>query len=112
MHRRGDDADARVGRAGRPAPGALSAAGFGWLAAIALVSTVAAVSLFFAGLRRVGPTTASIVSTAEPVTTVVLAFLVFGESLSGCSSPAARSWSAPCSCSACRARRRAALATA
>ena len=63
-------------------PGALSAAGFGWLAAIAVVSTVAAVSLFFAGLARVGPTTASIVSTAEPVTTVVLAFLVFGESLS------------------------------
>ena len=38
-------------------------------------------SLFFAGLRRVGPTTASILSTAEPVTTVVLAFVVFGESL-------------------------------
>ena len=41
-----------------------------------------AVSLFFAGLKRVGPTTASILSTAEPVTTVVLAFLAFGESLS------------------------------
>ena len=64
-------------------PGAVSAAGFGWLAAIALVSTVAAVSLFFAGLARVGPTTASIVSTAEPVTTVALAFVVFGESLTG-----------------------------
>jgi drug/metabolite transporter (DMT)-like permease len=64
-------------------PGALSVAGFGWLTGIALVSTVAAVSLFFAGLRRVGPTTASIVSTAEPVTTVVLAYLVFGESLTG-----------------------------
>jgi drug/metabolite transporter (DMT)-like permease len=62
-------------------PGALSAAGFGWLAGIAVVSTVAAVSLFFAGLRRVGATTASIVSTAEPVTTVLLAFLVFGETL-------------------------------
>jgi drug/metabolite transporter (DMT)-like permease len=39
------------------------------------------VSLFFAGLKRVGPTSASILSTAEPVTTVVLAFLAFGESL-------------------------------
>jgi drug/metabolite transporter (DMT)-like permease len=39
------------------------------------------VSLFFAGLRRVGPTTASILSTAEPVVTVLLTFLVFGELL-------------------------------
>ena len=62
-------------------PGELTAAGWGWLAALALVSTVAAVSLFFAGLRRVGPTTASILSTAEPVVTVLLAFLVFGELL-------------------------------
>jgi drug/metabolite transporter (DMT)-like permease len=61
--------------------GDVSTAGFGWLAALAVVSTVAAVSLFFAGLRRVGPTTASILSTAEPLTTVLLAFLAFGESL-------------------------------
>jgi drug/metabolite transporter (DMT)-like permease len=61
--------------------GEVSAAGFGWLAGIAVVSTVGAVSLFFAGLKRVGPTTASILSTAEPVTTVVLAFLAFGETL-------------------------------
>jgi drug/metabolite transporter (DMT)-like permease len=61
--------------------GDVSAAGFGWLAGIAVVSTVGAVSLFFVGLRRVGPTTASILSTAEPLTTVVLAFLAFGESL-------------------------------
>jgi drug/metabolite transporter (DMT)-like permease len=62
-------------------PGDVSAAGFGWLAGIALVSTVGAISLFFAGLQRVGPTTASILSTAEPLTTVVLAYLAFGESL-------------------------------
>ncbi len=55
--------------------------GWGWLACLAVVSTVAAISLFFAGLARVGPTTASILSTAEPVVTVVLAFLVFGETL-------------------------------
>jgi drug/metabolite transporter (DMT)-like permease len=61
--------------------GDVSAAGFGWLAGIAVVSTVGAVSLFFAGLQRVGPTTASILSTAEPLTTVVLAFLAFGEAL-------------------------------
>ncbi|MGI8781697.1 MAG: DMT family transporter [Solirubrobacteraceae bacterium] len=62
-------------------PGDVSAAGFGWLAGIAVISTVGAVSLFFAGLKRVGPTTASILSTAEPLTTVLLAFLAFGESL-------------------------------
>jgi drug/metabolite transporter (DMT)-like permease len=62
-------------------PGELSAAGWGWLACIAVVSTVAAISLFFAGLRRVGPTTASILATVEPVVTVLLAFLVFAERL-------------------------------
>jgi drug/metabolite transporter (DMT)-like permease len=62
-------------------PGALTAAGWGWLACLAVVSTVASISLFFAGLRRVGPTTASILATVEPLTTVLLAFLVFGETL-------------------------------
>jgi drug/metabolite transporter (DMT)-like permease len=62
--------------------GDVTGAGYGWLAGIAVVSTVGAVSLFFAGMRRVGPTTASITSTVEPVTTAVLAYLAFGESLS------------------------------
>jgi drug/metabolite transporter (DMT)-like permease len=62
-------------------PGAVSAAGWGWLACLAVVSTVAAVALFFAGLRRVGPTTAAIVSTAEPLVTVVLATIVFAQAL-------------------------------
>jgi drug/metabolite transporter (DMT)-like permease len=62
-------------------PGAVSAEGYGWLAGIAVISTVGAVGLFFAGLRRVGPATASILSTLEPVVTVGLAFAVFGESL-------------------------------
>jgi drug/metabolite transporter (DMT)-like permease len=62
-------------------PGRVSAAGFAWLSSLALVSTVGAVALFFAGLRRVGPTAASILSTLEPVVTVALAFVVFSESL-------------------------------
>ena len=62
-------------------PAELTAAGWGWLACLAVVSTVAAISLFFAGLERVGPTMASILSTVEPLVTVVLAFLVFGERL-------------------------------
>jgi drug/metabolite transporter (DMT)-like permease len=63
-------------------PGALTAAGWGWLACLGAVSTVAAISLFFAGLRRVGPTVASILSTIEPLVTVGLAAVVFGEVLS------------------------------
>jgi drug/metabolite transporter (DMT)-like permease len=37
--------------------------------------------MFFAGLSRVGPTTASILSTVEPLVTVMLASVVFGERL-------------------------------
>jgi drug/metabolite transporter (DMT)-like permease len=64
-------------------PAAVSAAGFGWLGGLAAVSTVAAIALFFAGLRSAGPTAASILSTLEPVVTVALAFVAFGESLGG-----------------------------
>jgi drug/metabolite transporter (DMT)-like permease len=62
-------------------PGSVTARGWGWLACIAVVSTVLAISFFFAGLRRVGPTAASILATVEPLVTVTLAFLVFGETL-------------------------------
>ena len=62
-------------------PGGVSAAGFAWLGGLAVVSTVGAVALFFAGLRRVGPTAASILSTLEPLVAVALAFVVFGDSL-------------------------------
>jgi drug/metabolite transporter (DMT)-like permease len=58
------------------------AAGFGWIAAIALVSTVGAILTFFAGLARVGPSAAAILSVFEPVVTVALAAAAFGESLS------------------------------
>jgi drug/metabolite transporter (DMT)-like permease len=60
---------------------ALSSEAWLWLALIALVSTVVAVSAFFAGLRRVGPSEAAILSTFEPPVTVVLAFLILGERL-------------------------------
>ena len=62
-------------------PGDLTAAGWGWIACLALVSTVGAIGLFFGGLKRVGPTTASILATVEPLVTVLLAFAVFGETL-------------------------------
>ncbi len=61
--------------------GAVSVAGFASLGGLALVSTVTGICLFFAGLRRVGPSAASILSTLEPVVAVALACAVFGESL-------------------------------
>jgi len=57
------------------------AAGWFWLACIAVVSTVVAMLTFFAGLRRVGPSSAAILSTFEPVVTAGLAALALGESL-------------------------------
>ncbi len=57
-------------------------AGWLWLGALALVSTIGAILLFFAGLARVGPSTAALLSTLEPVVTVAGAALVFGETLS------------------------------
>ena len=62
-------------------PGDVTVGGWGWLACLALISTVGAVSLFFIGIARVGPTVASILSTVEPVVTVLLAFVFFGEVL-------------------------------
>lgn len=57
------------------------AAGWAWIAALALVSTVVAVSAFLAGLPKVGPATAAITSTIEPVVTVSMAMLLFDERL-------------------------------
>jgi drug/metabolite transporter (DMT)-like permease len=68
--------------AGQFHPGALTPAGWGWLACLATISTVGAIAMFFGGLSRVGPTTASILSTVEPLVTVALASIVFAERLS------------------------------
>ncbi len=56
----------------------------GWAAvvAIALVSTVVAITSFFAGMERLGASDASTVSTVEPVVTVALAWVVLDEPLS------------------------------
>jgi drug/metabolite transporter (DMT)-like permease len=64
----------------------------GWLAvvAIALVSTVAAITLYFAGLQRIGPTRASTLSMVEPLVTVTLAAVVLGETIARCNSREAR----------------------
>lgn len=51
------------------------------VAAIALVSTVTAMLAFFAGLARLGAARTSMLSTLEPVVTVLLAAILLGERL-------------------------------
>lgn len=55
----------------------------GWvnMAGIVLVATVIPVATFLAGLERIGPTQAAMLSTLEPVVTVLLAAWIFGEKL-------------------------------
>jgi drug/metabolite transporter (DMT)-like permease len=61
----------------------LPATGLGWsaLAAIVVLATVVPVVTFLAGLERIGPTNAAMLSTLEPVVTVLLAAVWLGESL-------------------------------
>ncbi|WP_241013821.1 DMT family transporter [Pandoraea nosoerga] len=58
------------------------AGGWAALAAIAVCSTVVAILTFFAGLQRLGAGRASMLSTLEPVVTVLLAAMLLGETLS------------------------------
>jgi len=55
--------------------------GWLWIGCIVMVSTVLAVLAFFAGLKRTGASTASILSTFEPVVSTALAALILGELL-------------------------------
>lgn len=65
------------------APPHLPATPLAWgaLIAIALVSTVTAMLAFFAGLTRLGAARTSMLSTLEPVVTVLLAAALLGERL-------------------------------
>ena len=55
----------------------------GWIhiAGIVLVATIIPVVTFLAGLERIGPTNSAMLSTLEPVVTVLLAAWFFGEKL-------------------------------
>jgi drug/metabolite transporter (DMT)-like permease len=55
----------------------------GWsnIAGIVLIATVIPVVTFLAGLERIGPTNAAMLSTLEPVVTVLLAAWIFEERL-------------------------------
>jgi drug/metabolite transporter (DMT)-like permease len=56
----------------------------GWAVgiAIALVPTMIAISLFLAGLPRIGAARSSLLSTLEPVVTVLLAVVLLGDRFS------------------------------
>jgi drug/metabolite transporter (DMT)-like permease len=61
----------------------LPASDRGWLgiAGIVLIATVIPVAAFLAGLERIGPTNAAMLSTLEPAVTVLLAAWMFNERL-------------------------------
>jgi drug/metabolite transporter (DMT)-like permease len=73
---------ALAGLAGAPLRLPATGGAWGVVALIAVVGTVVPVAALFAGMARVGAPTASILSTAEPVVTVVLALAFLGEALS------------------------------
>jgi drug/metabolite transporter (DMT)-like permease len=70
-----------AGLAGGTLQADITPGGWAALVAIALICTVLAIAAFFAGLARLGPARASILSTVEPVVTLLLAALVLGENI-------------------------------
>ena len=68
-----------LGHGGLAVPGTFTA--WGAIVALAVISTVVALRAFLAGLSRVGPARASVLSSLEVVVTMALAVLVLGERL-------------------------------
>ncbi len=62
-------------------PTTIPAAAWPGIIGIGLVSTALAIQSFYAGSRRIGAANASLLSTVEPVYTITLATILFGESL-------------------------------
>src|SRR5690606_12701852 len=54
---------------------------WGWALAAAVASAAIPVGLFYTGVRRAGAAAAGLLSTAEPLVSVLLAYAVLGESL-------------------------------
>ncbi|HEY46305.1 MAG: hypothetical protein AMJ88_05410 [Anaerolineae bacterium SM23_ 63] len=59
----------------------LSSTGVGILLMMIIFSTILPLSTFLAGMARIGPTAASLLSTLEPAFTVLLAMVLLGERL-------------------------------
>lgn len=62
-------------------PTEIPAGAWGGIVGVGIVSTFIAVQTFYAGAHRIGAARASIVSTVEPIWTIVLANLLFAEVL-------------------------------
>ena len=62
-------------------PDAIPGGAWFGLIGIGIVSTFVAVLAFYGGAHRIGAARASLVSTVEPIWTITLAGLLFGESL-------------------------------
>jgi len=59
----------------------LALSGWGVIIGLAVVATVVPLAAFYAGIARVGPSTASIILTVEPALTVILAAALLRETL-------------------------------
>jgi drug/metabolite transporter (DMT)-like permease len=70
-----------LGTGGSISPADVPASVWPALLGLGLVATAIAIQAFYAGVKRVGGARASLISTVEPVYTVVLAVILFGESL-------------------------------
>ena len=57
--------------------------GWFWVAMIALLCTVIALTSFFVGISRIGPSRAALISLVEPVASVLVATEIFGNALNG-----------------------------
>lgn len=55
--------------------------GWTWVTLMGTVSTIGGVTLFFAGLNRIGPTKSSVAATSEPVMAIAAGALFLGEDL-------------------------------
>jgi drug/metabolite transporter (DMT)-like permease len=67
---------------GRPVlPAQIPQAAWFGIGGVGLISTFIAVQAFYAGAHRIGAARASLISTVEPIWTIALAGLLFGESL-------------------------------
>jgi drug/metabolite transporter (DMT)-like permease len=70
-----------LGSGGSLSPAAVPASVWPAVLALGLVATAIAIQTFYAGVKRVGGARASLISTVEPVYTVILAMILFGERL-------------------------------
>lgn len=66
---------------GNPVPHSLSVDGWGWLVFLALVPTLGGFASYTVGLSHLPASVASILAAFEPVTTAIVAYFVFGETL-------------------------------